>query len=55
MLDTLSTLYFDTMVRATTGSITERATAVLQVEGLINRLKETGQVSSVVSTLERIV
>lgn len=55
ILDMLSEMYAQSMATLDSAKVVGNANAVLKVEGLIERLKRTGFVSPVQSTVERCV
>ena len=53
-LDMLISLYNDSMLTLDSDKVVEHAKAVAQVEGLLTRIKITGLVAPVLSTVERV-
>lgn len=55
LLDALSTVYYQTVILMDKEiPLPERAAAMLKVEGLVDRIKRTGWVAPVESTVERV-
>ena len=54
-LCTLETMYAQAMATLDSSKVVDHASAVMKVEGLLTRLRKTGMVSPVLSTLERVL